>query len=285
MTISLKKVTAGSGYTYLTQQVAAQDGMVRTGLAAYYEEKGEAPGVWMGAGLDGLDGINAGDPVTEAQMLALFGHGLHPLADQIRQEALAAGMSERDAEKACRLGRPFAVRDNRPSEFKLELRRRYMAANVAAGRHPHARLDPDVRAQIRTEVATEFFIKEHGRPPESPRELHGEVAIWSRPTATTIAGVDFTVSPAKSFSASWALAPLLTSEKLDDVHHRAIAKVVRYIETQAFTRIGPGGIRNVEANGLVIAAFDHRSTRAGDPDLHTHLVIRSEEHTSELQSH
>ena len=64
MTISLKKVTAGSGYDYLIRQVAAQDSTVRTGLAAYYEEKGEAPGVWMGSGLDGLDGIAAGDPVT-----------------------------------------------------------------------------------------------------------------------------------------------------------------------------------------------------------------------------
>ena len=90
MTISLKKVTAGSGYDYLIRQVAAQDSTVRTGLAAYYEEKGEAPGVWMGSGLDGLDGIAAGDPVTEAQMKALFGNGHHPLANQIRKAALEA---------------------------------------------------------------------------------------------------------------------------------------------------------------------------------------------------
>ncbi len=273
MTISLKKVTAGSGYTYLTQQVAAQDGQVRTGLAAYYEEKGEAPGVWMGTGLDAFDGLNAGDPVTEAQMLALFGNGLHPLADQIRRDALAAGLTERQAEKACRLGRPFAVRDTRPPEFKQEVKRRYAAVNIAAGRRPNARLDPDVLAQIRTEVATEFFTKEYGRPPEGPRELHREVAIWSRPTATTIAGVDLTVSPTKSFSTAWALAPLATSRQLEELHHRAIARMITYLETQAFSRVGPGGVRNVEAHGLVVAAFDHRSTRAGDPDLHTHLVI------------
>ena len=273
MTISLKKVTAGSGYTYLTQQVAAQDGQVRTGLAAYYEEKGEAPGVWMGTGMDGFDGLNAGDPVTEAQMLALFGSGLHPLADQIRRDALAAGLTERQAEKACRLGRPFAVRDTRPPEFKQELKRRYAAANIAAGRRPNARLDPDVLAQIRTEVATEFFTKEYGRPPEGPSELHREVAIWSRPTATTIAGVDLTVSPTKSFSAAWALAPITTSRQLEELHHRAVTRMITYLETQAFSRVGPGGVRNVEARGLVVAAFDHRSTRASDPDLHTHLVI------------
>ena len=62
--MSLKKITAGSGYDYLIRQVAAQDATIGTGLAAYYEQKGETPGVWMGSGLVGLDGIDAGDPVT-----------------------------------------------------------------------------------------------------------------------------------------------------------------------------------------------------------------------------
>ncbi len=132
--ISLKKVTAGSGYDYLIRQVAAQDVTIGTGLAAYYEQKGETPGVWMGSGLTGLEGITAGDPVTEAQMKALFGNGLHPLTDEIRTAALQAGLSERDAEKACRLGRPFAERTPVTSDFSEELRRRYGAANVAAGR-------------------------------------------------------------------------------------------------------------------------------------------------------
>ncbi len=273
MTISLKKVTAGSGYDYLIRQVAAQDSTVRTGLAAYYEEKGEAPGVWMGSGLDGLDGIAAGDPVTEAQMKALFGNGHHPLADQIRQAALDAGLSERDAEKACRLGRPFAVRANGSPEFRQELKRRYAAVNIAAGLPANAKLDPDQLAQIRSEVASEFFAREFGRPPENPLELHRAVAIWSRPVAATIAGVDLTVSPTKSFSTLWALAPLATSQQLEELHRQAVAKVVEYLETQAFSRVGPHGVRNVETRGLVAVAFTHRDSRAGDPDLHTHLVI------------
>ncbi len=273
MTISLKKVTAGSGYDYLTRQVAAQDGMVRTGLAAYYEEKGEAPGVWMGSGLDGLDGIAAGDPVTEAQMKALFGNGHHPLADQIRQVALDAGLSEREAEKACRLGRPFAVRKNGSPEFHQELKRRYVAANLATGRPASTKLDPDQLAQIRSEVASEFFAREFGRAPKTPLELHRAVAVWSRPVAATIAGVDLTVSPTKSFSTLWALAPLATSQQLEELHRQAVAKVVEYLETQAFSRVGPHGVRNVETRGLVAVAFTHRDSRAGDPDLHTHLVI------------
>lgn len=273
MTISLKKVTAGSGYDYLTRQVAAQDGMVGTGLAAYYEEKGETPGVWMGSGLAGMDGLAAGDPVTEAQMKALFGNGHHPLADQIRQAALDAGLSEREAEKACRLGRPFAVRTNGSPGFHQALKCRYAAANIAAGRPANTKLDPDTLAQIRGDVAAEFFAKEFGRPPKTPLELHRAVAIWSRPVAATIAGVDLTVSPTKSFSTLWALAPLATSQQLEELHHRAVARMVTYLETQAFSRVGPHGVRNVETRGLVAVDFTHRDSRAGDPDLHTHLVI------------
>src|SRR5947209_9336837 len=81
--MSLHKLSAGSGYTYLTRQVAAGDVTARgrASLGAYYEERGESPGVWLGAGLVSLQGgPRAGDPVSEAQMVALFGRGHHPNA-------------------------------------------------------------------------------------------------------------------------------------------------------------------------------------------------------------
>ena len=64
--MSLHKLTAGSGYDYLTRQVAAMDATDKghTGLASYYTEKGETPGVWVGSGMKGLDGLDAGDVVT-----------------------------------------------------------------------------------------------------------------------------------------------------------------------------------------------------------------------------
>jgi hypothetical protein len=88
--MSLHKLTAGSGYDYLTRQVAALDATEKghTGLASYYTERGETPGVWIGSGLDGIHGLTVGDPVTAGQMRALFGCGLHPLAEPA---AAAAG--------------------------------------------------------------------------------------------------------------------------------------------------------------------------------------------------
>jgi hypothetical protein len=56
--MSIHKLTAGSGYDYLTRQVAAQDVTERghSGLASYYSAKGESPGVWVGSGMAGLEG-------------------------------------------------------------------------------------------------------------------------------------------------------------------------------------------------------------------------------------
>jgi hypothetical protein len=45
--MSLHKLTAGSGYDYLTRQVAALEATDKgccTGLASYYAERGESPG-------------------------------------------------------------------------------------------------------------------------------------------------------------------------------------------------------------------------------------------------
>jgi hypothetical protein len=105
--MSVHKLTAGSGYDYLTRQVAALDatGKGHTGLAAYYTERGESPGVWIGSGMDGIDGVAAGDDVTAEQMRALFGCGLHPLAEQ-RQRLAGADLTQSDYPLATRRSSP-----------------------------------------------------------------------------------------------------------------------------------------------------------------------------------
>ncbi len=72
VTMSLHKLTAGSGYDYLTRQVAAHDRTegARPGLASYYTDKGETPGLWVGSGMAGIDGLAVGDEVTAEQMQA-----------------------------------------------------------------------------------------------------------------------------------------------------------------------------------------------------------------------
>ena len=110
--MSIHKLTAGSGYDYLTRQVAALDATEKghTGLASYYTERGETPGVWIGSGMDGIDGLTAGDPVTAEQMRALFGCGLHPLAE-LRQQQLEGPDLTHVTSRTCPAGR--AVQDRR----------------------------------------------------------------------------------------------------------------------------------------------------------------------------
>jgi hypothetical protein len=94
--MSIHKLSAGSGYDYLTRQVAALDGTEKghVGLASYYTERGETPGAWIGSGMADIDGLNGGDPVTAEQMRALFGAGMHPLAAKRLEQLGTADLTD-----------------------------------------------------------------------------------------------------------------------------------------------------------------------------------------------
>ena len=193
--MSLHKLTAGSGYDYLTRQVARQDatGQGHTGLADYYSAQGEAPGRWMGAGLAGLDGLATGAAVTAEQMRLLFGSGHHPLATQ-RLELLSADATGAQRRAAVRLGTPFKVYS--PTEdvtvLRREVARRFEEHNVAAGLPREHPIDIDDRARIRTEVARGLFRAEHGRDPADAREI--SASICRGPRTSTPLGKGYTVS-------------------------------------------------------------------------------------------
>ena len=72
---------------------------------------GRVTGVWIGPGLDGIDGLTAGDPVTTEQIRALFGCGLHPLAELRQQQLEGPDLPQRDLQDAARLGAPFKIVD------------------------------------------------------------------------------------------------------------------------------------------------------------------------------
>jgi hypothetical protein len=280
--MSLHKLTAGSGYDYLTRQVAALDATEKghVGLASYYTKRGETPGVWIGSGLDGIEGLAAGDPVTAEQMRALFGCGLHPLAELRQQQLEEPDLSRRDLQEVTRLGAPFRVVDSVVSPFRLEVARRIAAINSAAGLPAGAPLPAADRARVRTAVAREFFLAEHGREPMDARELAGQIAKDSRPRTQTVAGYDLTFSPVKSVSSLWAVADPAVAAVIEQAHQAAVKDALTFVEKHAlFTRTGPQGIRQVNVRGVVAAAFTHRDSRAGDPDLHTHVAVANKVQT------
>ena len=133
--MSIHKLTAGSGYDYLTRQVAALDATEKghTGLASYYAERGETPGAWIGSGLDGIDGLAPGDPVTAEQTRALFGCGLHPLAELRQQQLEGPDLTTQDFQNVARLGAPFKIVDNDLRPFRVEVAKRIAVLNTAIG--------------------------------------------------------------------------------------------------------------------------------------------------------
>jgi conjugative relaxase-like TrwC/TraI family protein len=282
VTMSLHKLTAGSGYDYLTRQVAALDATEKghTGLASYYTERGESPGVWIGSGMDGIDGLTAGDPVTAEQKRALFACGLHPLAELRQQQLEGPDLTLRDFQNVARLGAPFKIVDHDLIPFRVEVAKRIAALNTAIGLPPDASIAAADRARVRTQVAREFFVAEHGREPVNARGLAGQIAKDSRPRTQTVAGYDLTFSPVKSVSTLWAVAEPAVAAAIERAHQAAVQDALTFIEKHAlFTRTGPQGIRQINVRGIVATAFTHRDSRAGDPDLHTHVAVANKVQT------
>ena len=282
MTISLHKLTAGTGYTYLTRQVAAHDraGGPRTSLASYYSDRGETPGRWVGSGMAGIGGLRVGDEVTAEQMRLLFGFGLHPLAHQREERLQGPGLTERDYREARRLGVPYKVYTAEASAFQVEVAQRIEDHNASEGHPRDYPVEAADRARIRSQVAAEFFRAEHGRDPRDARELSGTIAKLSRPRTTAVGGYDLTFSPVKSVSTLWAVATPDVAAQVELAHNEAVADALAFVEKHAlFTREGTDGVRQVDVTGLVATAFTHRDSRAGDPDLHTHVAVANKVQT------
>ena len=89
-----------------------------------------------------------------------------------------------------------------------------------------------------------------------------------------MAGFDLTFSPAKSVSVLWALGDEPTRRVILAAHHAAVAQTLGVIERDvARTRTGHAGAAILATRGLIAAGFDHYDSRAGDPQLHTHVTV------------
>src|SRR5437879_2165932 len=87
MTVSIRRMTTGSGYRYLMQSVARGDGAAgrSSPLTRYYAESGTPPGRFMGAGLAGLCGglgVAAGSEVTEDMLKNMLQLVVDPITGQ-----------------------------------------------------------------------------------------------------------------------------------------------------------------------------------------------------------
>ena len=95
-----------------------------------------------------------------------------------------------------------------------------------------------------------------------------------------VAGFDATFSAPKSVSLLFALGGPETSNEVRNAHDASVRAALGFLETQASVgRRGRGGLFSIAGDGFVAAAFRHRTSRAAEPQLHTHVVIANLVHS------
>lgn len=147
--MSIHKLSAGSGYDYLTRQVAALD-------ATEKAMSGWPPTTPNGVRVRGRGSAQAWpastsgvwDAVTAEQMPGLFGAGLHPLAAQRLEQLDADDLTDTNVRAATRLGAPFKVYAGEVSPFRVVVAKRIATL--------HTPVSAAARAHVRTKVAREF---------------------------------------------------------------------------------------------------------------------------------
>ncbi|MBY6687470.1 relaxase domain-containing protein [Rhodococcus sp. BP-149] len=272
--MTLHRLHAGDGYTYLTKQVAACDHTVTRGqnIADYYTAEGAPPGLWAGrvATALGVDGV-----VSETQMKALFGEGLHPDAEANIARAAVSGENVDRTAAAQQLGRPFPSFEN-----KVPYLAAVKDATNAAAKDAGKALSAGERQRVRLDVAQSFFRDAHGRG-GLPKDLTEFIRAQESKVRHPVAGYDLVFTPQKSISALWGLGDAAAKEAVERAHTEAVNETLEWIQAEAgFTRRGKGSTEQVETDGLVIAQFVHYDNRTGDPNLHTHCAVSNKVRTT-----
>src|SRR5512132_1624113 len=193
--------------------------------------------------------------------------------------------------------KPFSEESNAPGCVHSRQRRRGRERGVVAD---IAKLSVGREAYYTRELATdhEAYLSGHGESPgrwygagASALGLQGEAsvagfqAMFEGRDARTgqllgrahgrnaVPAFDVVLRPTKSVSVLYGLGDPATGRAVLAAHHAGVAEAVGYLDGHLGTRRGHGGVQHVSGQGLRAVGFDHRTSREGDPLLHTHLVI------------
>jgi len=91
-------------------------------------------------------------------------------------------------------------------------------------------------------------------------------------------GVDVTISAPKSVSVLFGLGDRKVAAAVRAAHQVAVGEALGYLESVAGHGLrghqGDGQrAAHIGTDGWIVAGFEHHTSRAGDPQLHTHLVV------------
>ncbi|MFL4496513.1 MobF family relaxase [Streptomyces sp. VTCC 41912] len=269
--MTVHKLSAGDGYTYYLRETASADirRPASQELGDYYLDSGNPPGVWMGSGIDalGVSGV-----VTEPQMKALYGEGVHPDRDRIVAERIADGDTAKKALRAAKLGRAYYRYNQAETPFSRKLAEELDTFQRLNDRDP----DASERAELRGKAGAITFREEHGRGPSSKEELGQWISGQEHSKGNqAVAGYDLVFKPEPGINALWSLGDHEVQAAIEEEHQAAISETLTWLEQNAImTRTGVNGIAQEDvANGLVATRWRHFENRNGDAMLHDHVVV------------
>ncbi|MFE9882579.1 MobF family relaxase [Streptomyces sp. NPDC005784] len=269
--MTIHKLSAGDGYRYYTHETVTGD--VRRSadrdLGDYYTAEGNPPGVWVGGGITELGVFGT---VTEAQMEALYGEGLHPNADEIIKAAVDEGLSPAEATRRARLGRRFYRYDQTAGPLAAKIQDEIEALEARKGEAATA----DERKKVRAKAGAIAFRADFGRSPKDAEELARYISANTASKQQAVAGYDLVLRPPEEigkglFGAGDEDVCRITMECDDE----AVLETIGWIEKHALaTRTGINGVAQEDVRGgLVATLFKHYDNRLGEPLLHHHLVV------------
>jgi conjugative relaxase-like TrwC/TraI family protein len=232
----------------------------------YYAGKGEWPGWWLGSLADraGLEGVAseeavhrlfAGqDPATGAQRVA-------PVWRADPRAKLPTGPLQ------------AALRD-------LAAARGVQAGELAAGECERRELQTVLTARGKLGVAVAERVCRTVLE-RNPEELYGQAFAEGRKHAdrrvdARVASFDLSLSDPKSVSLLAAGSTPEVRAEVQAGRHAAIRQVLAWLEREAVgVRRGHNGTDRFRGQGVTAAAFDHRTSREGDPQWHTHVLVQN----------
>lgn len=88
-------------------------------------------------------------------------------------------------------------------------------------------------------------------------------------------GTDCTLTPGKSVSVLWMAGTPERRAGIEAAHRAAVEAALAFLNREGLVEVrsGAGGVERRRPLDLIVARFDHYTTREGDPNLHTHCVI------------
>jgi conjugative relaxase-like TrwC/TraI family protein len=130
-------------------------------------------------------------------------------------------------------------------------------------RGDHPRTGAELRAHVKARTITiERIEVESGKRWLEEKKL------------APVAGFDLVFSTPKSVSLLHALGDEETRAAITEAHRSAWQAALTYLEEEAcVTRRGKDGFLREHGGGFVAAAYQHRTSRAQDPHLHTHVIV------------